>query len=63
MGRKITLQEAAMRQGMSVRTLRRMISEGRIGGYRLGTRMLRVDEDEVENLARPIPTADLSTSA
>lgn len=37
-------------------TIRRYISQGRLTAYRVGDRLLRVDLDEVERLARPIPT-------
>lgn len=40
----------------SVRTLRRLIADGELSGYRLGKRMLRIDLNEVESTLRRIPT-------
>lgn len=56
-GKYISQAEAAEYLGMSVKTVRRYISEGRLTGYRLGNQQLRVDRDEVEALFKPIPTA------
>jgi excisionase family DNA binding protein len=47
--------EAADYAGVTVRTLRRYIAEGRLTGYRLGPRMIRIDLTELEALLRPIP--------
>ena len=33
------------------------IAQGRLAGYRVGPRLLKVDLDGVDRLARPIPTA------
>lgn len=49
---------AAEHLGLSVKTIRRWVAQGRIQGYRVGTRLIRVDLDELEQLARPIPTAN-----
>lgn len=56
-GKYISQAEAAEYLGMSVKTVRRYISEGRLTGFRLGNQQLRVDRDEVEALFKPIPTA------
>ncbi|RNM13295.1 helix-turn-helix domain-containing protein [Nocardioides pocheonensis] len=42
------------------KTVRRYIAQGLLTGYRVGPRNLRVDLDEVDALARPIPTATAS---
>jgi excisionase family DNA binding protein len=54
----LCLAEAADLHGVSQRTIRRWIAEGRITGYRVGPRVIRVSADELEQLARPIPTGD-----
>lgn len=51
-------RSAADRIGVSEKTLRRWIAEGRLRGYRLGPRMLRVDADEVDALFEVVPTTD-----
>jgi excisionase family DNA binding protein len=52
------LAEAAESYGMSVKTLRRYITEGRITGYRAGPKLIKVDLDELDAvLIRPIPAA------
>lgn len=53
----ITLEAAAARLAVEPRTIRRYISAGRLTGYRLGPRMLRVSAAEVDALLQPIPTA------
>lgn len=52
----ITLSAAAKRFDCSVRTIRRMIANGELTGYRVGRRLVRVDAAEVNELARVIPT-------
>lgn len=53
-----SLDAAASHLNCSPRTLRRMIARGEITGYRVGARMLRVDLEELDALAQPIPAAD-----
>ena len=55
----ISLEQAAQMIGCHPRTIRRRIAEGQLTGYRMGLRILRVDQAEVENLLLPIPTAAL----
>jgi len=57
MGRMISLDAAGDRLSLDQRTIRKWIAEGRLTGYRVGTKALRVDIDEVDALAKPIPTA------
>lgn len=42
-----SLQDAADRLGVSVSTIRRQIAAGKLTGYRLGPRILRVNPEEV----------------
>jgi len=51
-----TLAMASARHAVSVKTLRRRISEGRLTAYRFGPTLIRVDPAEVDGLLRPIPT-------
>jgi hypothetical protein len=55
--RLVGLAVAAKHADVSIRTLRRYIGQGRLTGYRVGPRLLKVDLNEVDQLARPIPTA------
>lgn len=55
--RLVALKVAADRFDCSERTIRRMISAGELRGFRVGKRLLRVDADELDALARVIPTA------
>lgn len=52
-----SLTYAAERFDCSERTVRRMIAAGELTGYRVGKRMIRVDADELDALARVVPTA------
>ena len=52
-----TLAEAAEYLGLSVRTVRRWVADGRITGYRIGPRHIRVDLNEINNgVIATIPT-------
>jgi excisionase family DNA binding protein len=51
----ISLHEAGELLGVSEKTIRRYVAAGRITGYRLGPRLIRVDRNEVENQLRQIP--------
>lgn len=42
--------------GVSTKTVRRYIAAGRLTGYRLGNRLIRVDLDEADAMLRQIPT-------
>lgn len=56
--RLATIQAAGDQYGLHPRTIRRRIADGTLTGYRVGSRAIRVDLDEVEAaLLRPIPTA------
>jgi excisionase family DNA binding protein len=50
------LPEAAEYGCCSAKTIRRMIASGRLTGYRMGPRLLRVDLSELDNLLTPVPT-------
>ncbi|MQY22686.1 helix-turn-helix domain-containing protein [Nocardia macrotermitis] len=55
----IRLSEAAALVDVHVKTLRRWISEGKLTGYRLASNQIRIDQGELLNLARPMPTVAL----
>jgi excisionase family DNA binding protein len=52
-----SLAQASERTGLSIKTLRRRIAAGDLPAYRNGTRILRVDPQDVDRMMRPIPTA------
>lgn len=54
--RFIRQETAAERWDVSVDTIRRLIADGKITGYRLNGRIIRVDVAEVDACFRPIPT-------
>jgi excisionase family DNA binding protein len=51
-----SVRDAAEYGGISEKTVRRYISDGRLTGYRLGKRLIRVDLSEIDALLKPIPT-------
>jgi excisionase family DNA binding protein len=54
-----SIEHAADRLDVSPKTVRRMIAQGRVTGYRIGTKLVRVASDEIDTqLIRPIPTSD-----
>lgn len=58
--KRISLQEAAVRLGVSVKTIRRRVADGSLPAERVGSRLLRVAEDDVEALGKRVPTAEAS---
>lgn len=53
--RYASVAEAAVYAGVCERTIRRYITDGRIPGYRVGPRLIKVDLNEMDRLIRPIP--------
>ncbi|MCT1776761.1 helix-turn-helix domain-containing protein [Brachybacterium sp. p3-SID957] len=54
--RYITIGDAAEYLSVTERTVRNYIARGELTGYRIGTRAIRIDQRELENLLTPIPT-------
>ncbi|MBB1515260.1 helix-turn-helix domain-containing protein [Tessaracoccus sp. MC1679] len=54
----LSLQQAALYYGVSVDTLRRRISAGRLPAARFGVRLIRVRVEDLDRLFRPIPVGD-----
>jgi excisionase family DNA binding protein len=52
-----TIKVGAQRYGVHPKTIRRMIARGELKAYRLGSRSIRIDLDELDAMLRPIPTA------
>lgn len=53
--RWIDQRQAAAYLGITDRTLRRMIADGRLPAYRLGPRLLRIDMGDLDALMRRVP--------
>lgn len=51
--RYVKMSEAADYLGVTDRTIRQMIADGRITGYRNGSRLVRVDLNEIDAAMRP----------
>jgi excisionase family DNA binding protein len=56
--RLISLGDAAALLGVHARTVRRYITSGRIQGYRVGPRLVKIDAADIDKLMRPIPPLD-----
>ncbi len=54
MGTWITQKQVAEILGVSDRTVRTMIADGRLKGYALGSRVIRLRLDEVERALVPV---------
>lgn len=52
-----SIADAAEYAGCSDKTIRRLIYSGRLTGYRLGSKLIRVDLDELIATMAPIPAA------
>lgn len=55
--KNMNLKDAADWYGVSERTLRRRIAEGKLRAYRVGPRSIRVSVEDLDALARRIPSA------
>ena len=55
--RLASLKEAAGYADLNTRTLRRYIASGRITGYRVGPKLLKVDLNELDSIVRPVAAA------
>ncbi len=53
----VDLASAGKYADVHPRTLRRYIASGRLTGYRVGPRLLRIDLCELDAMLRPVPTA------
>ncbi|MCB2175599.1 MAG: helix-turn-helix domain-containing protein [Actinomycetales bacterium] len=53
----VSIEQGAERLGVSTRTIRRMIAAGELRAYRLGGRLIRIDEQSLRAVLRPIPAA------
>ena len=51
--RYVSIAEAAEYLGVTTRTIRQMIADGRLTGYRSGTRLVRLDINEVDAAMTP----------
>lgn len=56
----LSLQQAAAFYGVSVDTLRRRISAGKLRASRFGVKLIRVRVEDLDRLFRPIPTVGYS---
>lgn len=50
----LSIQQAAAHLGVSEKTIRRYIAQGRIKANRVGPRLIRVDRESLMALANPI---------
>lgn len=48
-----SIQESAEHLGVTDRTIRQMIADGRLRGYRSGGRLIRLDLNEVDAAMQP----------
>jgi excisionase family DNA binding protein len=55
----ITVDAAASYLGIGVRSVRRYIAEQKLPAYRVGDKLIRVDQADVDALIRPFPAAQV----
>lgn len=61
--RLTSIAAAAEFADLSTRTIRRYVAEGRLVGYRVGPRLIKIDLNELDALARPVPAAEQTVGA
>lgn len=49
----VSITDAAEYLGVTTRTIRQMIADGRLTGYRAGTRLVRLDRNEIDAAMQP----------
>ncbi|WP_277627920.1 helix-turn-helix domain-containing protein [Arsenicicoccus dermatophilus] len=52
----MSIPAAAERLGVSDKTVRRLISEGKLPAYRIGAKTIRLRPEDVDALFVPVPT-------
>jgi len=55
--RYLSVADAAEYIGVSTQTIRRYIESGRLPAYRLGKKLVKVRDTDLDALMRPIPAA------
>lgn len=55
--RYLSQEDAAERLGVTTRSIRRWIAEGVIPASRIGNKVVRIRESDLEAALRPIPSA------
>lgn len=58
MGKKLSIAQVADLYGLHPRTVRRYIAAGKLLAYRIGPRMIRLDEDQVRRALDGEPVND-----
>lgn len=53
MHRYVSILEAAEYLGVTDRTIRQMIADGRLNGYRLGSRVVRLRQGDIDAAMQP----------
>jgi excisionase family DNA binding protein len=53
----LTIKEAAAYAKASERTIRRWIARGDLAAFRIGPKMVRIEQVDLDRLTRPIPNA------
>jgi len=61
-GKKISLDAAADDLGVNKRTIRRLVDSGELPAYRIGTKLVRVDADDVAQLLKPVRPCNASVA-
>ncbi|MFD7841363.1 helix-turn-helix domain-containing protein [Nocardia sp. NPDC059764] len=54
-GQLISLRDAAALARVDIKTIRRWIDNGHLHAYRMGSRLVRVERNELLTIAKPIP--------
>jgi excisionase family DNA binding protein len=57
--RLVGVAEAAEYADVSEKTIRVWIRNGRLPGYRMGNRLIKVDLDDIDKFAQPVLTVQL----
>ncbi len=52
---KLSVEDAAALEGVSTRTIRRRIADGTLPAVRIGPRLIRIDQVDLDRLAHRIP--------
>lgn len=54
---RLSIQQAADAFGVSTKSIRRWVADGRISAYRIGSRTIRIDRDSLLAMQKPMGAA------
>lgn len=61
--RLVSMKDVADQIGMTERSVRNLVARGELPAYRIGARTLRIDQADLDQIIRPVPTVQRGDAA